>query len=159
MIGSSVSIFENLSNNYGITTLIDPMDESDWEGWREITKQLGKSIRLVGGEVFVSNSLLLQEGYQFGIANAIEVRPIQVGTLSGTLELIHVAKYAGYQFILSESAGETNDTFITDLAVATEADGILAGSPLLHQNQAKYDHLLDIAYKRAEVQFPTLKTN
>ncbi|OMH33789.1 hypothetical protein [Motiliproteus sp. MSK22-1] len=144
----------NLANNYGISTLIDPIDEGDWEGWHEITEQLGKSIRLVGGEVFVSNTGLLHEGQQFGVANAIEVKPIQVGTLSETLELIHAAQNIGYQLILSESAGETGDTFITDLAVATGSDGIIAGSPLLHQNQAKYDRLLNIERNEATAQFP-----
>ena len=111
-----------LSERHPISSIEDGMDEGDWKGWKLLTQKLGH-IQLVGDDLFVTNSSLLRAGVEDGIANTILIKPNQIGTLTETLEAISIAKGAGYGTVISHRSGETEDTFIADLAVATGAGG------------------------------------
>lgn len=127
-----------------ILSLEDALDQRDREGWLELTSCLGKRILLVGDDLFVTNSARLKEGIQSKIANAVLIKPNQIGTLSETLDVIHLAKDAGYRFILSHRSGETEDTTIADIAVAMNAPFIKTGAPCRSERIAKYNRLLRI---------------
>lgn len=127
-----------------ILSLEDGLDQRDREGWRELTSLLGKQIMLVGDDLFVTNAARLKDGIRDGIANAILIKPNQIGTLSETLDVIHLAKDAGYRFILSHRSGETEDTTIADIAVAMNAPFIKTGAPCRSERIAKYNRLLRI---------------
>jgi len=129
---------------YPIISIEDGMAEDDWAGWKMLTDQLGKKIQLVGDDLFVTNSTRLQMGIDRGIANSILVKVNQIGTLTETLEAMKMAADAGYTAMMSHRSGETEDTFIADLAVATGAGQIKTGSASRTDRIAKYNQLLRI---------------
>jgi len=134
-----------LCERYPIASIEDGMDESDWDGWKVLTDKLGQKVQLVGDDLFVTNSQILKQGIEQGIANAILIKPNQIGSLSETLETIRMAKAAGYRCVISHRSGETEDCFIADLAVGTAAGQIKTGSLCRSERVAKYNQLLRIA--------------
>jgi enolase len=126
------------------------MAEGDWEGWAELTARLGARLQLVGDDVFVTNPAILREGIEHGVANAILIKLNQIGTLTETLDTIAVAKEAGYRAVISHRSGETEDTFISDLAVATGVGQIKTGAPARGERVAKYNQLLRIEEELGE---------
>jgi enolase len=129
---------------YPIITIEDGCGESDWAGWELMTKKLGKKIQIVGDDVFVTNTSIFQEGIKRGVANSILIKVNQIGTLSETLAAIAMARQAGYTTVISHRSGETEDTFIADLAVATGSGQIKTGSLSRSDRVAKYNRLLGI---------------
>ncbi len=129
---------------YPIISIEDGLDQSDFAGWADLTARLGHRVRLVGDDLFVTNTARLQEGIAAGAGNAILIKPNQIGTLTETLEVIQTAREAGYGFILSHRSGETEDTTIADIAVATGAPFIKSGAPCRTDRVAKYNRLLRI---------------
>ena len=134
----------DLVDRYPILSIEDGLDESDWDGWAYLTKILGDRIQLVGDDLFVTNPSILKKGIDKGIANSILIKVNQIGTLSETLEAIKVAREAGYTTVISHRSGETEDTTIADLAVATAAGQIKTGSLCRSDRVAKYNRLLRI---------------
>lgn len=132
-------------DNYPVLTIEDGMSEGDWHGWKLLTERLGKKIQLVGDDIFVTNTEILQEGITNKVANAILIKPNQIGTLTETLAAIQMAKKARYNTIISHRSGETEDMTIADLAVATNAGQIKTGSLCRSDRVAKYNQLLRIA--------------
>jgi enolase len=120
------------------------MDDSDWDGWTVLTQRLGDRIQLVGDDLFVTNSRMLAEGIRRGVGNAILIKFNQIGTLTETLDAIRIAQEAGYRAVISHRSGETEDTTIADLAVATGAGQIKTGSLCRSDRVAKYNRLLRI---------------
>jgi len=133
-----------LCNQYPILSIEDGMDESDWEGWGYLTQKLGNKVQLVGDDLFVTNTRILERGIRENIANSILIKFNQIGTLSETLAAINMAKTAGYTAVISHRSGETEDTTIADLAVATAAGQIKTGSLCRSDRVAKYNRLLVI---------------
>ncbi|MDQ2075403.1 phosphopyruvate hydratase [Marinimicrobium sp. ABcell2] len=133
-----------LCNKYPIISIEDGLDESDWEGWADHTQKLGKKIQLVGDDLFVTNTKILKEGIDKNIANSILIKFNQIGSLSETLDAIKMAQDAGYTAVISHRSGETEDTTIADLAVATAAGQIKTGSLCRSDRVAKYNRLLRI---------------
>ncbi|MBD3669254.1 MAG: phosphopyruvate hydratase [Gammaproteobacteria bacterium] len=131
-------------DKYPIISIEDGMDENDWDGWKALTDKLGKKVQLVGDDLFVTNPKILKEGIDKGIANSILIKVNQIGTLTETLEAIDMAKAAGYTAVISHRSGETEDTTIADLAVATNAGQIKTGSMSRSDRIAKYNQLLRI---------------
>ncbi len=131
-------------DKYPIISIEDGMSEHDWDGWEILTNQLGKSVQLVGDDIFVTNAKILQEGIKRGIANSILIKVNQIGTLTETLSAIEMAKCAGYTAVISHRSGETEDTTIADIAVATNALQIKTGSLSRSDRLAKYNQLLRI---------------
>jgi enolase len=129
---------------YPIGSLEDPLDENDWNGWRALTAELGGKVQVVGDDLFVTNSARLERGIHQGSANAILVKVNQIGTLTETLQCMRTAARSGWRSILSHRAGETEDTFVADLAVAAETGQIKAGGPSRTDRVAKYNQLLRI---------------
>ncbi|GIW40733.1 MAG: enolase [Candidatus Binatia bacterium] len=138
------ALYRRWCAKYPILSIEDGLGEDDWEGWEELTRSLGREVQLVGDDLFVTNPRRLREGIERGVANAILVKPNQIGTLTETLETIRLARDAGYATILSHRSGETNDSFIADLAVAVDAGQIKSGSPCRGERVAKYNRLLRI---------------
>ena len=136
---------ENWVNQYPILTIEDAMAEGDWAGWAHLTNVLGKRVQLVGDDLFVTNTKILQEGIDKGIANSILIKVNQIGTLTETLEAISMAHKAGYTAVVSHRSGETEDSTIADLSVATNACQIKTGSLSRSDRIAKYNQLLRIA--------------
>ena len=134
----------DLADRYPITSIEDGMDESDWEGWGILTRRLGDRVQLVGDDLFVTNTRILERGIREGIANAILIKFNQIGSLSETLDAIRMAHKAGYRAVISHRSGETEDTTIADLAVATGAGQIKTGSLCRSDRVAKYNRLLRI---------------
>lgn len=134
----------DLAARYPILSIEDGMDESDWEGWKTLTDKIGQQVQLVGDDLFVTNTRLLQRGIDEGVANSILIKFNQIGTLSETLEAIRLARSAGYTAVISHRSGETADTTIADLAVATAAGQIKTGSLCRSDRVAKYNRLLRI---------------
>jgi len=139
-----VDFYVELCNKYPIISIEDGLDQDDWAGWDYMTKTLGNKILLVGDDFFVTNTERLKEGIDKGVANAILIKLNQIGTLSETLEAIEMAKRAGYQNVISHRSGESEDTFIADLAVATNAGYIKTGSLSRTDRIAKYNQLIRI---------------
>ncbi|MBE0596073.1 MAG: phosphopyruvate hydratase [Desulfuromonadales bacterium] len=139
-----VDFYEDLVNRYPIISIEDGMAENDWDGWKLLSDRLGKRIQIVGDDLFVTNTRILREGISKGIANSILIKVNQIGTLTETLEAIEMAKRAGYTAIISHRSGETEDTTIADLAVATNAGQIKTGSLCRTDRVAKYNQLLRI---------------
>lgn len=139
-----IAWYTQLIDKYPIISIEDPLSENDWKGWAKITKKLGKKIQLVGDDVFVTNPKILKEGIEKGVANAILIKLNQIGTLTETLQTIKLAKDNGYNTIISHRSGETEDTFIADLAVAADAGQIKAGSISRTDRVAKYNQLIRI---------------
>ncbi|GJM05625.1 MAG: enolase [marine bacterium B5-7] len=131
-------------DKYPIITMEDGMDEGDWDGWKLLTDKLGKNVQLVGDDLFVTNTSILQEGIDKNIANSILIKVNQIGTLTETLAAINMAKKAGYTAVISHRSGETEDTTIADLAVATSAGQIKTGSLSRSDRVAKYNRLMKI---------------
>ena len=140
-----ISYLEALTRRFPIDSIEDPMAENDHDGWKAVTRRLGKKIQLVGDDIFVTNKALFAEGIRDGIANAILIKPNQIGTLSETLDTIDLARRSQYKTVISHRSGETEDTFIADLAVATNAGQIKTGSLSRSERVAKYNRLLYIA--------------
>ena len=134
----------DLSDQYPIISIEDGMDESDWEGWADLTQKVGDRVQLVGDDLFVTNTAILQRGIDEKIANSILIKFNQIGSLSETLDAIKMAKDAGYTVVISHRSGETEDTTIADLAVATAAGQIKTGSLCRSDRVAKYNRLLRI---------------
>jgi enolase len=135
---------QNLSENYPILSIEDGMDESDWGGWAKLSAQIGDKVQLVGDDLFVTNTSILQRGISENIANSILIKFNQIGTLTETLAAINMAKAADYSVVISHRSGETEDTTIADLAVATAAGQIKTGSLSRSDRVAKYNRLLRI---------------
>jgi enolase len=133
-----------LAGRYPITSIEDGMDESDWDGWKILTERIGSRVQLVGDDLFVTNTRILAEGIRKGIANAILIKFNQIGSLTETLDAISMAHAAGYKAVISHRSGETEDTTIADLAVATGAGQIKTGSLCRSDRVAKYNRLLRI---------------
>jgi enolase len=139
-----IDYWEALSNRYPIVSLEDPMAENEWDGWRTLTDRLGDRVQLVGDDLFVTNVDRLRQGIDQGVANAILLKVNQIGTLTETLEAIDLARSAGYGTVISHRSGETEDTTISDLAVATGAGQAKIGAPSRTDRVAKYNQLLRI---------------
>ena len=139
-----VDYLADLSDRYPIVSIEDGMDESDWDGWAALTQKLGDKIQLVGDDLFVTNTHILKEGIERNIANSILIKFNQIGTLTETLNAIRMANEAGYTAVISHRSGETEDTTIADLAVATSAGQIKTGSLCRSDRVAKYNRLLRI---------------
>lgn len=139
--------YSSLIEKYPIISIEDPLSENDWDGWVKITKKLGKKIQLVGDDLFVTNAKILKEGIKKHVANAILIKLNQIGTLTETLQTIKLAKENGYKTIISHRSGESEDTFIADLAVAVDAGQIKTGSISRTDRVAKYNQLIRIERK------------
>jgi enolase len=139
-----VDFWTDLVKNYPIISIEDGMAEEDWDGWRMLTERLGDKVQLVGDDLFVTNTERLAKGIDLGVANAILIKVNQIGTLTETLDAIEMAKRAGYTAIISHRSGETEDTTISDIAVATNAGQIKTGAPSRTDRVAKYNQLLRI---------------
>jgi len=139
-----VRFYTKWVNDYPIVSLEDGLAENDWEGWQNLTKELGSKIQLVGDDIFVTNISFLQEGIDKHVANSILIKVNQIGTVSETLDAIDLARRNGYTSVISHRSGETEDTFIADLAVATGAGQIKTGSASRTDRIAKYNQLLRI---------------
>jgi enolase len=142
--GELIKIWESWVNRYPIVLLEDGMGENDWEGWRELTAGLGSRIELVGDDVFCTNPQILQQGIEKGIANAVLIKLNQIGSVTETLETIDLAKRNNYRCFVSHRSGETEDTFISDLTVATGAGHIKTGSGCRSERVAKFNQFLRI---------------
>ncbi len=142
--GELIQYYAELANNYPIVSIEDGLDENDWSGWRQLTKQLGDKVQLVGDDLFVTNSHILQKGISEKTANAVLIKLNQIGTLTETRQTIRLAHKNGYRCVMSHRSGETEDTFIADLAVATGCGQIKTGSLCRTDRVAKYNQLLRI---------------
>ncbi|MDJ0652001.1 MAG: phosphopyruvate hydratase [Simkaniaceae bacterium] len=142
-----IDYLEKLIKNYPIDSIEDGLAENDWDGWKTFTELLGTKVQLVGDDLFVTNAKFLRKGIEMGVANAILIKLNQIGTLTETLETIALAKQNHYRTVISHRSGETEDTFIADLAVATCAGQIKTGSLSRSERIAKYNRLLAIAEK------------
>ncbi len=142
-----VAIYEKLTTSYPLISIEDGCDQDDWETWKALTDKLGKKVQLVGDDLFVTNVERLRRGIENGIANAILVKLNQIGSLTETFDTIRMAHDAGYRSIISHRSGETEDTFIADLAVATNAGQIKTGSLSRSDRVAKYNQLLRIGFE------------
>lgn len=142
-----IDYYVSLCDKYPIISIEDGLAEDDFDGWRELTTRLGGRIMLVGDDLFVTNTERLKMGISQGVANAILIKPNQIGTLSETLSVIKMARDAGYEYIISHRSGETSDSSISDIAVATGAKFIKAGAPCRGERVAKYNRLLEINAK------------
>jgi enolase len=139
-----IELYGKWLDEYPIVSIEDGLAEDDWDGWAKLTQALGDRCQLVGDDLFVTNTERLARGIEAGVANAILIKVNQIGTLSETLEAIEMARAAGYLSVISHRSGETEDTFIADLAVATGAGQIKTGSASRTDRIAKYNQLLRI---------------
>ena len=139
-----VDYLEDLVNRFPIITVEDGMSEADWDGWSLLTRRLGRKVQLVGDDIFVTNTKILREGIARGVANSILIKPNQIGTLTETLAAVDMAAEAGYSSVISHRSGETEDSTIADIAVATRATQIKTGSLCRSDRIAKYNQLLRI---------------
>ncbi|OGV28468.1 MAG: phosphopyruvate hydratase [Legionellales bacterium RIFCSPHIGHO2_12_FULL_35_11] len=153
-----IDYYQQLVTQYPIISIEDGLDEHDWDGWHQLTLALGSSIQLVGDDIFVTNKNLLSQGIQRGIANAILIKPNQIGTLTETKQTIRLAQKNNYKCIISHRSGETEDTFIADLAVATGCGQIKTGSLCRTERVAKYNQLLRI-YEYLNCPYAKFKIN
>ena len=139
-----VQYYEELTERFPIISIEDGLGEEDYAGWKVLTYRLGDRIQLVGDDLFVTNTQRLKDGIEKGIANSILIKPNQIGTLTETLEAIHMAVKAGYTTVISHRSGDTEDTTIADLAVAINAGQIKTGAPCRAERTSKYNQLLRI---------------
>ncbi|MEE1568730.1 MAG: phosphopyruvate hydratase, partial [Alphaproteobacteria bacterium] len=137
-----IAYYQDLVVRYPIVSIEDGMAEDDWDGWKALTEALGEKVQLVGDDIFVTNPARLAEGIKHGVANSILVKVNQIGTLSETLETLSVAHKAGYTAVMSHRSGETEDSTIADLAVATNCGQIKTGSMSRSDRLAKYNQLI-----------------
>ena len=142
-----------LAANYPIISIEDGMDENDWEGWKYLTEKIGHKVQLVGDDLFVTNVKRLSRGIENGIANSILIKVNQIGTLTETIDAVHMAKNAGYTSVMSHRSGETEDTTIADLAVALNCGQIKTGSASRSDRMAKYNQLLRIEEELGNIAF------
>jgi len=141
---ANIDYYKKLISNYPIKSIEDPFAEEDWESWNKVTNEIGKSVQIVGDDLFVTNVKRLSKGIKEKSANSILVKPNQIGTLTETLKVISMAKTAGFSTIISHRSGDTEDTFIADLASATMSSQIKTGSLARSERVAKYNRLLRI---------------
>jgi enolase len=139
-----VDYYAGLVSKYPIISIEDGLGENDWDGWKILTKKLGEKIQLVGDDIFVTNPKILAEGIRQGIANAVLIKLNQIGTITETLETINLAKKSGYACMFSHRSGETEDSFLADITVATNAGQLKTGAPARSERLAKYNQLLRI---------------
>jgi enolase len=139
-----VGYYANLISKYPIIAIEDGLAEDDWDGWKIMTDELGKKIQLTGDDIFVTNPKILAQGIKKGIANSVLIKLNQIGTLSETLKTVEMAKTAGYTCMFSHRSGETEDSFLADIAVATNAGQLKTGAPARSERLAKYNQLLRI---------------
>ncbi len=139
-----INYYKKLISNYPIKSIEDPFAENDWESWKKITSEIGKKVQIVGDDLFVTNSKRLKKGVENKTANSILIKPNQIGTLTETLEVIAIAKKANFSTVISHRSGDTEDTFIADLAVATESSQIKTGSLARSERVSKYNRLIKI---------------
>ena len=139
-----IALYSSLAEKFPIVSIEDGLDENDWAGWRQLTETLGKKLQLVGDDLFVTNPKLLAKGIESHTANSILIKLNQIGTVTETLQTIELAKINGYTTVISHRSGETEDTFIADLAVATNSGQIKTGSASRTDRIAKYNRLLRI---------------
>lgn len=139
-----ISFYEELVEKYPIMSIEDGLSEEDWDGWKKLTDRLGSKIQLVGDDLFVTNTKRLKKGIELGVANSVLIKLNQIGTLTETLNTIEMAKIHGYTAVISHRSGETEDTTIADLAIATNAGQIKTGAPSRTDRVAKYNQLLRI---------------
>ncbi len=145
-----VEYWVTIPERYPVLSLEDGMAEGDWEGWRELTDRVGDQVQLVGDDIFVTNPAILRQGIERGVANSILVKLNQIGTVTETLDTIVLARAAGYRAVISHRSGETEDTFIADLVVATGVGQIKTGAPARSERVAKYNQLLRIEEELGE---------
>ena len=145
-----VDMYEDWIRRYPIVSIEDGLDEDDWDGWQRLTERIGDRVQLVGDDLFVTNVDRLRRGIENGVANSILIKLNQIGTVTETLDAIRTASAAGYSSVISHRSGETEDTFIADLAVATEAGQIKTGSACRSERVAKYNRLLRIEERLAD---------
>lgn len=153
-----VDVYAAMCERYPIISIEDGLDENDWDGWKLLTDKLGSSVQLVGDDLFVTNKERLQRGIDGGVANSILIKLNQIGSLSETLDTISTGRFAGYNSVISHRSGETEDAFIADLAVATNAGQIKTGSLSRTDRIAKYNQLLRIAEQLGDAQVYAGKT-
>jgi enolase len=146
-----VAYYGDLVDKYPILSIEDGLDEDDWDGWKLMTEKLGKKIQIVGDDLFVTNTTRLQKGIELGISNSVLIKLNQIGTITETLDAIELAKTNGYTAVISHRSGETEDTTIADLAVATNAGQIKTGAPSRTDRVAKYNQLLRIEDELGEM--------
>jgi enolase len=139
-----VEYYENLVNKYPIVSIEDGLDENDWEGWKLLTQKLGDKVQLVGDDLFVTNKKILSEGIKENVANAILIKPNQIGSVSETMETVRLAQRNGYKCVMSHRSGESEDAFIADFAVALNCGEIKTGAPARGERNAKYNRLFAI---------------
>jgi len=153
-----VDFYENWVRKYPIISIEDGLAEDDWNGWSEVTRRLGAQVQLVGDDLFVTNVERLRRGIQANVANSILVKVNQIGTLSETIDTVTTAQKAGYTAVMSHRSGETEDTFIADLAVALNTGQIKTGSASRTDRICKYNQLLRIEQALgAKAQYPGMK--
>ena len=145
-----VEYWKHLCDKYPIFSIEDGLDEEDWEGWKILTKELGQKIQLVGDDLFVTNKERLKKGIDSKCGNAILIKLNQIGSVSETLETIKIAHKAGFRAVISHRSGETEDTTISDLAVALNSGQIKTGAPSRGERVAKYNRLLRIEEELGE---------
>ena len=146
-----VDYYEALVDKYPIISIEDGLGENDWEGWKILTDRLGKRIQLVGDDLFVTNTSILEQGIQKGIGNSILIKVNQIGTLTETFNAIEMANRAGYTAVVSHRSGESEDNTIADIVVAVNAGQIKTGAPARSDRTAKYNQLLRIEEELEEV--------
>lgn len=146
-----VAYYEDLVDRYPIISIEDGLDEDDWDGWKLMTERLGKKIQIVGDDLFVTNTERLEKGIELGVSNSILIKLNQIGTITETLDAIELAKTNGYTAVISHRSGETEDSTIADLAVATNAGQIKTGAPSRTDRVAKYNQLLRIEDELGEM--------
>jgi enolase len=139
-----ITFYEDLCHQYPILSIEDGLAEDDWEGWKQLTTRLGDQVQLVGDDLFVTNTKRLAQGIEQGVGNSILIKVNQIGTLTETFDVIELAKRAGYTTIISHRSGESEDTIIADIAVATGAGQIKTGAPSRTDRVAKYNQLIRI---------------
>ena len=142
-----IDYLASLTNKYPIISIEDGLAEEDWDSWKMLTQKLGNKVQLVGDDLFVTNVSRLKKGINLGVANSILIKPNQIGTLTETLDAIELAKSNNYRVVLSHRSGETEDTTIADIAVATNIGQIKSGAPCRTDRIAKYNRLLNIEYE------------
>mgnify|MGYP002736595270 FL=1 len=139
-----IRYYQTLSEGFPLWSIEDGLDENDWEGWGHLSAALGKNLQLVGDDLFVTNAKRLKKGIRLGAANAVLVKVNQIGTLTEAFETMELAGKNGYRFVVSHRSGETEDTTIADIAVASGAGQIKTGAPCRGERTAKYNRLLRI---------------
>lgn len=140
-----IALFEELAGEYPLISIEDPLDEDDWEGWQKLTKRLGDKVMLVGDDLFVTNTRRIRCGIDLHVANAVLIKVNQIGTLTEAMDAIELAQINGYRAVISHRSGETEDAFISDLAVGVNAGWIKTGAPCRGERTSKYNQLLRIS--------------